>query len=102
MYIAIVLSVNNNLFHVRSAILDAASQWRDIGQALRIPNGTLTTFHGEDNECLNMVLTSWMHTGKATIHQLLEALESDIVGRGDIVTQLRSRQGEDRKKIGLA
>lgn len=97
----IVLTVNKHLHHVRNALLDAASVWKDIGQALDIVHGTLQSIHGDDKECLNEVLTKWMHTGKATIDQLLGALLDPSVGRGDIVREIKDRKGEERIKVGL-
>ena len=105
-HVGIVLNVNTHLRHVKNALLDAAYKWNEIGQALDITPGTLRSigrqFRGNDNECLNEVLTRWMHTGEATIDQLFEALEDDDVKRGDIVKQIKARQGEQRSKVGLA
>ena len=98
----IVLNVNKHLRHVKNALLDAAYQWRDIGQALDIPPGTLMSIRGEDNECLNEMLTKWMHGGKATIDQLLEALEEPGVDRGDIVSEIEALRGDKRSRVGLA
>lgn len=87
---------------MKNAVLDAAYQWFEIGQALDIPPGTLKTFHGEDPYCLNEMLTVWMHSGKATIDQLLQALEDPGVGRHDIVNDIRALKGDRRCRVGLA
>ena len=97
----IVLKVNTHLHHVRNALLEAASQWRDIGQALDIAPGTLNSIRGEDIQCLNEMLTKWMHGGEATMDQLLEALEDPSVQRGDIVRQIKARKGVQRSRVGL-
>ena len=97
----IVLTVNKHLHHVKNALLDAASVWKDIGQALDIVHGTLESIRGEDNECLNEMLTKWMHTGSATIDQLLKALVDPSVCRRDIVLEIQGLEGEKRIKVGL-
>ena len=98
-----MLSVNKHLHHVKNAVLDAAYQilWREIGQALDIRDGTLRSIRGEDAYCLNEMLTKWMHSGKATIDQLLEALQDPSVKRSDIVAEIRSFEGDKRSKVGL-
>ena len=55
----------------------------------------------EDNDRLNEVLSKWMHSGQATIDQLLEALVDPCVGRGDIAKKIRSLKGVERGKVGL-
>ena len=97
-----MLNVDKHLHHVRNVLLGAAYQWRDIGRALELPDGTLRSIRGEDNECLNEVLTKWMHSGKATIDQLLDALNDPSVKRGDIVSQILALKGDMRSKVGLA
>ena len=98
----IVLNVNEHLRHVKNAVLGAAYQWFAIGQALDIHDGTLRSIRGEDAHCLNKMLTKWMHSGKATIDQLLGALEDRSVRRGDIVNEIRAFEGDKRSKVGLA
>ena len=97
-----MLNVNKHLHHVRNALLGAAYQWKDIGRALELPDGTIRSIRGEDNECLNDVLTKWMHSGKATVEQLLDALKDPSVKRGDIVSEILDLKGERRSKVGLA
>ena len=90
----IVLEVNKHLHHVRNALLDAAYLWFPLGQALGILSGTLQSIkfdrelHG-DNDRLNEVLSKWIHSGQATIDQLLEALVDPGVNRNDIATKIR-------------
>ena len=101
-----MLSDNKHLRHVKNALLDAAYLWFPLGQALGIPPGTLKSikFEGElhdDNDRLNEVLSKWMHSGQATIDQLLEALVDPSVKRGDIANEIRLRKGEERSKVGL-
>ena len=103
-----MLDINKHLHHVRNALLDAAPLWYDIGQALGIPPGTLQSIKfdkelHEDNDRLNEVLSKWMHSGQATIDQLLEALVDPSVDRGDIANKIRSLKGsgEERIKVGL-
>ena len=102
----IVLNVNTHLRHVKNALLDAAYLWNEIGQALDITPGTLTSigrqYRGNDNESLNEMLTKWMHGGKATMNQLLEALEDPSVKRHDIVLEIEALKGDKRRRVGLA
>lgn len=97
-----MLLVNKHLHHVKNALLDAAYQWRDIGQALDIPPGTLKSIRGEDRYCLNEMLTIWMYSGKATMDHLLDALEDPGVQRQDIAIAIRALEGDKRNKVGLA
>ncbi len=47
------------------------------------------------------VLKMWMHTGKAKTDQLIDALRSPIVNRGDIAKNIMITTGEKRKNLGL-
>ena len=91
---------------MKNTVLDAASLWFPLGQALGIPPGTLQSIkfdkelHG-DNDRLNEVLSTWMHSGKATIDQLLKALVDPCVGHGDIANTIRALKGVERSKVGL-
>ena len=102
----IVLEVNKHLRHVKNAVLDAACLWYDIGLVLGVLTGTLQSIKfdkelHEDNDRLNEVLLKWMHSGQATIHQLLEALVDPSVYRVDIANKIRALRGEERSKVGL-
>ena len=85
-----MLNVDKHLHHVKNAVLDAAYLWREIGQVLDIRDGRLRSIRGEDAYCLNEMLSIWMHSGNATIDQLLEALVEPGVDRGDIVSKVRA------------
>ena len=104
--VGIVLNVKTHLRHVKNALLDAAYQWNEIGQALDITPGTLSSigrqYRGNDNDCLNEMLTRWMHGGKSTMDQLLEALKDPSVQRGDIVLEIKALKGVQRSRVGLA
>lgn len=98
-----VLDVNKHLHPVKNAVLEAASQWREIGQALpHISEGMLSRIRGEDAYCLNKMLSIWMHSGQATLDQLLKALEDPSVRRGDIVAEIQAFKGDKRSKVGLS
>lgn len=100
-----MLSVDTHLRHVKNSLLGAANQWRDIGQTLNLIPRTLRSIgrshHDNDSECLNEVLAKWMHSGKATIDQLLEALEDPAVQRNDIAAEIRALKGDKRNRVGL-
>ena len=91
---------------MKNALLGAAYQWNEIGQALDIPHGTLKSIEfnkqlHDDNARLNEVLSKWMHRGEATIDRLLEALVDPGVKRNDIATKIRDLKGDMRRNVGL-
>lgn len=87
---------------IKEAIWDTRAKWRDIGCKLGLKAGDIDSIHDhEDGECLHIVLSHWMHTGRATIHELLKALESKIIDCSDIVREIVSLKGENQVKIGL-
>ena len=91
---------------MKNALLGAAYQWNEIGQALDIPHGTLKSIElkkqlHDDNARLNEVLSKWMHSGEATIDRLLEALVDPGVKRNDIATKIRDLKGDMRRNVGL-
>ena len=94
-----MLNVDKHLHHVRNALLGAAYQWRDIGRALELTDGTLRSIRGEDNECLNEVLAQWMHSGKATVDQLLDALKDQSVKRVDIVPKILDLKLKEKEGV---
>lgn len=101
-----MLDVDKHLRHVKNAVLDAAYQWKPIGQALDILPGTLKSIEfgkefRDDNDRLNEVLSKWMHSGQATIDQLLKALVDPGVKRGDIVGKIQALKGQERISVGL-
>ena len=80
---------------MKGCIWEARAQWRDIGRALDIPDGTIRSIHEpSDGESLHHILTLWMHSGTATIQDLLTALEDPAVDRRDIVNEILSRKGK--------
>ena len=94
--------MNDHLRHVKRAVWEARTQWKNIGRSLRLSEGTIQSIHGaDDGECLHIVLSIWMQTGRATINDLLDALEDVTVARHDIALNIRALKGKDRIKIGL-
>ena len=89
-----VLDPVAHLQPVKSALWEAGSQWRDIGRALGLTDGTIRTIRNQDDgECLQDVLAKWMYSGEATTHDLNKALEDPTVGRGDIANKIWARKG---------
>ena len=92
-YLQRILKIDSDLQQVNKALLEARSQWRDIGRALDISDGTIRSIdEPSDGESLHQILTLWMQSGTATIQDLLTALEDPTVGRRDIAHELRSRK----------
>ena len=90
-----ILKINSDLRQVKQALWEARSQWKDIGHALDISDGTIRSIHEpSDGESLHQILTIWMQSGTATIQDLLMALEDATVGRKDIVNEILSRKGK--------
>ena len=88
-----ILKIDSDLHQVKLAVWEARSEWRNIGRALRLSDGTIRSIHdSEDGECLHKVLTFWMQSGNATIQDLLAALEDPTVARRDIANEIRSRK----------
>ena len=82
---------------MKRAVFEARSQWKAIGRALGLTDGTIDSIHDQDDgECLHKVLSKWMHSGGATIHGLLDALEDITVDRRDIAHKIRSLKDEDQ------
>ena len=93
------LKVEPHLQYLKRVIFDARWQWRAIGRVLGLSDYTI--HHQDDGECLHEVLSIWMHSGGATIHDLLDALEDITVARHDIAHKIRSLKDEDRTRVGL-
>ena len=90
-----ILKIDSDLQRVKKALWEARSQWKDIGRALDISDGTIRSIHEpSDGESLHHMLTLWMQSGTATIQDLLKALEDSTVGRKDIVNEILSRKGK--------
>ena len=97
-----VLNVDTHLMPITEAIWDARAKWKNIGRMLNLTEGDIQAIHeSDDGESLHIVLSQWIHTGNATIYDLLKALENRIVNRSDLAKQIRSRVGENRVKVGL-
>lgn len=93
----LILEVSADLNWVRTDVWEARSQWRDTGRALNLTEGTISAVHEpDDGESLTVVIKLWMHSGKATTHTLLKALEDNSVARCDIANKLRKQQGIQR------
>ena len=92
-----VLSVNAHLKPLKRAIWEARAIWPVIGRALPgISEGTMLAIHDkDDDECLHMVLSLWIHSGKATIRDLLRALADETVDRNDITNEIHVLKGKD-------
>ena len=87
---------------MKSTVFKARSQWKAISRAIGLTEDTIDSIHDQDDgECLHKVLSVWMHSGGATIHGLLDALEDITVARHDIAHNIRSLKDEDRTRVGL-
>ena len=95
--------MDKHLRHVKRAVWEARTQWKNIGRSLPgLSEGTIQSIHeANDGECLHQVLLRWMKTGRATINDLLEALEDPTVDHRDIANNIRALKGKDRINIGL-
>ncbi len=103
-----ILTVEMHLKHVRKAVHKARLKWKDIGRDLDIPDDDLDTIqaercHDQDShtECLYFTLKKWMQSGNARIEDLLDVLEGEIVGHRDLVQEIRAKNEEEKRKIGL-
>ena len=98
----VVLTVDSHLRPVKEAIWESRVQWRNIGRALDLTEGTIDSIHEpNDGESLHKVLKKWMESGKATMHDLLMALDDVTVGRIDIAKKIRKLEGEARTEVRL-
>ena len=102
-YGSAVLSVADHLIHVIHAVWEVRAQWKNFGRSLPgWSDGAIRSIHEpSDGDCLHAVLSIWMHTGRATINDLLKALENPSIARGDIANKIRALKGRDRINIGL-
>ena len=90
-----VLTIATHLQPVKSSIWKARSLWKEIGRALGISDDIICTIHcAKDGECLNEVLSRWIHSGKATISDLLLALANKTVDRNDIKNEIHVLKGK--------
>ena len=94
--------VNTHLTPVKLAIWEARGEWKNIGRGLNVSEGDINSIHEDnDGERLHKILSLWMQTGSATIDKLLDTLKNPPVSRNDIAGEIRRRQGEERRKVGL-
>ena len=91
-----VLSVDAHLKPLKRAIWEARAKWPVIGRALPgISEGTMLAIHDKDDgDCLHRVLSLWIHSGKATISDLLQALADETVKRNDIKNEIHILKGK--------
>ena len=94
-YLQRILKIDSDLQRMKGYVWEARAQWKNIGRALGISEGTINTIHeNDDGESLHQILTRWIKSGNATIQDLLKALEDQTVGRRDIVNEILSRKGK--------
>ena len=102
MYVATVLEVDKHLMSLKEAMWSARSKWKDIGRKLGITEGDIEAIHEhDDGECLHKVLLNWVRTGRATINDLLKALESKVIGHPEIIGEIRSLIKEEYSECVL-
>ena len=90
-----VLNIDTHLQPVKHAVWTARSLCKEIGHVLGISDDTIRTIHcTNDGECLNEVLSLWIHSGKATISDLLRALANKTVDRNDIKNEIHILKGK--------
>ena len=95
--------MDKHFIHVKHVVWGARAQWKNIGRSLPgLSEGAIQSINEpHDGECLHMVLSLWMKTDRATINDLLKALEDITVGHRDIADEIRALNGRDRINIGL-
>ena len=87
---------------IKETIWDARAKWKDIGRKLKLTEGDIDAIHErDDGECLHKVLLQWIQTGRATMSDLLTALESKIIDRLDLVGEIRSLTREKHIELSL-
>ena len=68
-----------------------ADKWENIGTLLEVPTHELTnirTRQQNNSNCLREMLTRWHNP---SWEDLVKALEADIIGEGQLASQLRSK-----------
>ena len=73
----------------------ARAEWRNLGAELLITPGTLDAIDMDRRNVgdkLGAVLEKWMYTGKATVNQLISALDSVSVLRKDLADELSAHE----------
>ena len=85
------------LSSIKIVIWDARAKWRDICRKFELTEKDISAIHKRNNgQCLEMVLSKWMQTGKATFEELINTLQN--VGSADIARTLRE---ENHAETGL-
>ena len=85
------------LSSIKTVIWDARAKWRDICRKCDLTEKDIGAICKRDNgECLGIVLSQWMQTGKATFEELINTLHK--VGSADIARTLRE---ENHAETGL-
>ena len=94
-----VFRVSTHLRPIRDKVWPARAKWRNLGAELLIPSDTLDEIEEDqrntDEHKLGAVLERWMYTGRATIDQLISALDSVSVLREDLAYELSAQYGID-------
>lgn len=78
----------NNLLRELGKVAD---KWENLGTLLEVPTHELTdirTRQQNNSNCLREMLTRWCNP---SWEDLVEALEADIIGEGQLASQLRSK-----------
>ena len=86
-----ILRASTHLSAIRNTVWPMQADWRNLGAELLITPDTLDAIGMDPRNAgdkLEAVLKEWMNTRKATIDQLLSALRSMSVLRGDLADEL--------------
>ena len=103
---AVILVESTHLQKLKELIWEVRAQWRALAGALGVSHDTVEVISHDlqcrsDGDRLEETLTVWMRSGKATIHDLLTALNNHTVNCGHVSRSLRALQGEARLELGL-
>ena len=99
----IVLKVHTHLQTVKRAIWEARAEWKAIGRALGLSEGTVDSIkEPNDDESLHVVIKKWLQTDNATFQDLINALEDPTVARNDIANDVRALEGRSTTEIARA
>ena len=96
-----VLRLSTHLKAIRGIVWPARANWRNLGAELLITPGTLDAIDMDRRNAgdkLGAVLEEWMSTRQATINQLIGALDSVSVLRGDLADEIKDKldlEGDD-------
>ena len=86
-----MLRVNTHLRAIRNTVWPMRAHWRNLGVELLITSGTLDAIEMDrrnSGDRLGSVLEKWMYTGRATTDDLISALQSVSVLRGDLANEI--------------